>query len=78
MHVKQGPLRLRRNSGMGRLIILACLALALLLNAPPATAVEPDEILQDQVLEKRARAISLLLRCLVCQNQSIDDSNAGL
>ena len=38
MHVKQGPLRLRRNSGMGRLIILACLALALLLNAPPATA----------------------------------------
>lgn len=63
---------------MWRLIISACLVLALLLSAPPAFSVEPDEILQDQALEKRARGISLLLRCLVCQNQSIDDSNAGL
>lgn len=43
-----------------------------------ALAVEPDEILSDQVLETRARAISLNLRCLVCQNQSIDDSDAEL
>ncbi len=43
-----------------------------------AGAVEPDEILDDPVLEARARAISAGLRCLVCQNQSIDDSNAPL
>lgn len=63
---------------MGRVYIWICLALALLLTAPAVNAVEPDEILKDQALEKRARAISLNLRCLVCQNQSIDDSNAGL
>jgi cytochrome c-type biogenesis protein CcmH len=44
----------------------------------PALAVEPDEILADPVLETRARHISEGLRCLVCQNQSIDDSNAPL
>jgi cytochrome c-type biogenesis protein CcmH len=44
----------------------------------PAVAVQPDEILQDQALEKRARALSAGLRCLVCQNQSIDDSDAPL
>ena len=44
----------------------------------PAFAVEPDEILPDAALEARARAISSGLRCLVCQNQSIDDSNAPL
>jgi cytochrome c-type biogenesis protein CcmH len=44
----------------------------------PATAVEPDEILADPVLEARARVISKGLRCLVCQNQSIDDSGASL
>lgn len=44
----------------------------------PAWAVEPDEILPDPKLEARARAISAELRCLVCQNQSIDDSNAPL
>jgi cytochrome c-type biogenesis protein CcmH len=41
-------------------------------------AVEPDEILADPVLEARARALSAELRCMVCQNQSIDDSNAPL
>ena len=46
--------------------------------ALPAAAVEPDEILNDSVLERRARDISKNLRCLVCQNQSIDDSNADL
>jgi cytochrome c-type biogenesis protein CcmH len=44
----------------------------------PAMAVEPDEILGDPALEARARHISEGLRCLVCQNQSIDDSNAPL
>jgi cytochrome c-type biogenesis protein CcmH len=43
-----------------------------------AFAVEPDEILSDARLESRARALSVELRCLVCQNQSIDDSNAPL
>ncbi len=46
--------------------------------ALPAAAVEPDEMLDDPVLERRARDISKNLRCLVCQNQSIDDSNADL
>lgn len=44
----------------------------------PVFAVEPDEILADPVLETRARDISKNLRCLVCQNQSIDDSDAEL
>lgn len=44
----------------------------------PAAAVQPDEILQDPALEARARELSAGLRCLVCQNQSIDDSNAPL
>jgi cytochrome c-type biogenesis protein CcmH len=43
-----------------------------------AHAVTPDEVLQDPKLETRARAISQVLRCVVCQNQSIDDSNAPL
>jgi cytochrome c-type biogenesis protein CcmH len=49
-----------------------------LLAAAPATAVQPDEVLPDPALEARARAISANLRCLVCQNQSIDDSDAPL
>ena len=44
----------------------------------PSVAVEPDEVLKDPALEQRARKLSLGLRCLVCQNQSIDDSNAPL
>jgi cytochrome c-type biogenesis protein CcmH len=43
-----------------------------------AAAVQPDEILKDPALEARARALSAELRCLVCQNQSIDDSDATL
>ena len=43
-----------------------------------ARAVEPDEVLSDSALEARARHLSVELRCLVCQNQSIDDSNAPL
>ncbi|NJC09706.1 cytochrome c-type biogenesis protein CcmH [Polymorphobacter fuscus] len=44
----------------------------------PALAVQPDEMLADPVLEARARTISEELRCVVCQNQSIDDSDAPL
>jgi cytochrome c-type biogenesis protein CcmH len=57
---------------------LAALATAVLLLAAPALAVEPDEVLRDPALEVRARALSAQLRCLVCQNQSIDDSSAPL
>ncbi|WP_254054687.1 cytochrome c-type biogenesis protein [Roseovarius sp. EL26] len=44
----------------------------------PVAAVQPDEVLSDPVLEKRARSISAELRCLVCRNESIDESNAPL
>lgn len=56
---------------------LAALFLILAI-AAPAHAVNPDEVLADPALEQRARDISAKLRCLVCQNQSIDDSNAKL
>jgi cytochrome c-type biogenesis protein CcmH len=52
--------------------------LALMLALSPAKALTPGELLDDPVLEQRARAISAELRCLVCQNQSIDDSDAAL
>jgi cytochrome c-type biogenesis protein CcmH len=55
----------------------ALLALALLMPVA-AGAVQPEEVMKDPTLEKRARAISSGLRCLVCQNQSIDDSDAPL
>ncbi|MEZ5853935.1 MAG: cytochrome c-type biogenesis protein [Hyphomicrobiaceae bacterium] len=51
---------------------------ASLSGADVAKAVQPDEMLSDPALESRARALSAGLRCLVCQNQSIDDSNAPL
>lgn len=54
-------------------------ALALMLALTgPAFAVQPDEILDDPVLEQRARDLSAGLRCLVCRNESIDESNADL
>ena len=53
------------------------LVLALLL-AVPAFAVQPDEILSDPALEARARELSKLLRCPVCQGENIDDSNADI
>jgi len=56
--------------------LLAALAFAVI--ALPALAVLPDEVLPDPVMEARARALSKELRCLVCQNESIDDSNAEL
>ncbi|MFK7835093.1 MAG: cytochrome c-type biogenesis protein CcmH [Sulfitobacter sp.] len=54
------------------------LALILMLLATPLLAVQPDEILDDPVLEERARELSKGLRCLVCQNESIDESEATL
>ncbi len=48
------------------------------LSVGPVLAVEPDEVLSDPVLESRARALSKELRCVVCQNQDIDSSNAGV
>ena len=59
--------------------VLAGLAMAMaLLVAAPAAAVQPNEVLQDERLEARARDLSAHLRCMVCQNQSIDDSDAEL
>ena len=58
--------------------VLAAFALWAVLGAAPASAVRPDEILADAALENRARDLSSELRCLVCQNQSIDDSDAPL
>jgi cytochrome c-type biogenesis protein CcmH len=62
-----------------RFRFLRGLAAALFLSlTAPAFAVQPDEVLKDPAMEARAREISKELRCLVCQNQSIDDSNAPL
>jgi cytochrome c-type biogenesis protein CcmH len=52
--------------------------LILVFLATPTWAVEPDEILSDPVMEARARVISKGLRCLVCRNENIDSSNAGI
>ena len=61
---------------MRLLIRFALMALALV--SSPALAVHPDEVMKDPALEARARALSAELRCMVCQNQSIDDSDAPL
>ena len=63
---------------MRRPFSAALLALAVALAATPADAVLPSEMLKDPVLEARARTLSEELRCMVCQNQSIDDSDAPL
>ena len=60
-----------------KLLRHALIALALL-SPVAAFAVQPDEVLSDPALETRARALSKELRCMVCQNQSIDDSDAPL
>ena len=62
---------------MGARTMLAVLALVLWC-AAPAAALLPEERLADPAAEARARALSAQLRCLVCQNQSIDDSDAPL
>jgi len=63
---------------MRRAVRRSLLVVTLLLAALPALAVEPGEQLKDPTLEARARTISAGLRCLVCQNETIDESNAGL
>ena len=57
---------------MRRLVLILCLL------AGPVLAVQPDEILDDPALEARARDLSTGLRCLVCRNENIDESNADL
>ena len=63
---------------MRRLWLRLLLVWLVALGPPALAATNPDEILQDPVLEQRARDLSKELRCLVCQNQSIDDSDADL
>jgi cytochrome c-type biogenesis protein CcmH len=65
---------------MNGILRLFALIVCLTIGFPfaPASAVQPDEVLDDPVLESRARALSDHIRCLVCQNQSIDGSNAEL
>jgi cytochrome c-type biogenesis protein CcmH len=59
--------------------ILACVfAIAVMMGSSAAYAVQPDEIMSDPAMETRARDLSRELRCMVCQNQSIDDSEAPL
>ncbi len=58
--------------------LLFAIALLTAIGGPPAQAVEPSERLADPALEAHARTLSKELRCLVCQNQSIDESNADL
>ena len=60
-----------------RALTLALVAVFAVL-AAPSLAVQPDEVMKDPALEARARALSAELRCMVCQNQSIDDSDAPL
>lgn len=62
-------------TAMRRILLLLA---GLVLFTGPVLAVQPGEVLKDTALEQRARAISSGLRCLVCQNQSIDDSDAPL
>lgn len=63
---------------IGTVRILALMLATVLAVATPALAVQPDEMLADPAKEQLARSISAELRCLVCQNQSIDDSDAPL
>jgi cytochrome c-type biogenesis protein CcmH len=59
-------------------ILAGLFAVAVIVGSPAAHAVQPDEIMSDPVKESRARDLSRELRCMVCQNQSIDDSEAPL
>jgi cytochrome c-type biogenesis protein CcmH len=61
------------SNAIGALVMLSALVFA-----APLRAVQPDEVLLNPVLEARARTLSKELRCMVCQNQSIDDSDAAL
>ena len=58
--------------------MIRCVVAIFLVLATPVMAVQPDEVLDDPILEQRARDLSTGLRCLVCRNESIDESNAPL
>ena len=75
---REGRAAMRGSGGVGRCASCSRLDRGAGLFGSPAFAVQPDEVLKDPALEKRAREISAGLRCLVCQNQSIDDSDAPL
>ncbi|SCW79977.1 cytochrome c-type biogenesis protein CcmH [Ancylobacter rudongensis] len=68
----------RGHEGSGRWRVMLAAALLCLAFITPAAAVRPDEVLPDPAQEARARELSKELRCMVCQNQSIDDSDAPL
>lgn len=72
------PFAMANQKVAARLAAFLVVLVAVLGASVPASAVEPDEVLPDVRLESRARDISAGLRCLVCQNQSIDDSHAPL
>lgn len=74
----RAPHALARPLALSRALALGLSLAGLSLSAPPALAVQPDEILPDPALEARARAISRDLRCPVCQGEAIDDSNAPI
>jgi cytochrome c-type biogenesis protein CcmH len=74
----QGSSRRARRESRALLQWLIAALFACLSAQQPLRGVQPDEILKDPALESRARRLSQELRCLVCQNQSIDDSNAPL
>jgi cytochrome c-type biogenesis protein CcmH len=59
-------------------ILILVFAMAVMMGSSAAYAVQPDEIMSDPIKEARARDLSRELRCMVCQNQSIDDSEAPL
>jgi cytochrome c-type biogenesis protein CcmH len=61
-----------------RKLLASVFVVAMMAGCPAAYAVQPDEIMSDPVKESRARDLSRELRCMVCQNQSIDDSDAPL
>jgi cytochrome c-type biogenesis protein CcmH len=61
-----------------RSLLMVLALVASTVASTPAWAVQPDEVLPDAAMEARARALSKELRCMVCQNQSIDDSDAPL
>lgn len=74
---------MKRRQGIQRRILQSVFAvlsavLSIAFAFPSAIAVEPDEVLEDPALEARAREVGSVLRCVVCQSQSIDDSNAPL
>jgi cytochrome c-type biogenesis protein CcmH len=74
----RAPAARQSQSSRLRVFVVQTLVFLFVVLAAPAFAVLPSERLADPVLEGRARALSQELRCLVCQNQSIDDSSADL